>query len=127
MVSGILVCMDGSWDLDRLRQLVAENDLERGRIEYKRELGNGQKALEAITALANTFGGVVLIGVDEGQPPGDSRLNGVTAGERDRLVRLLLGPADPRHKALRSFLYLSATTTCMCTLLWWIRITLGGR
>jgi hypothetical protein len=44
------------WDLDRLQRLVIENDLERGRIEYKRELGNGHKTLEAIAALANSFG-----------------------------------------------------------------------
>jgi predicted HTH transcriptional regulator len=35
------------------------------RIEYKRELGNGNRAMEAIAALANTFGGIVLLGVDE--------------------------------------------------------------
>ena len=52
------------WDLVRLQQLVAEQDLERARIEYKRELGNGYSALEAIAALANTFGGVVLMGVN---------------------------------------------------------------
>lgn len=86
------------WDLDRLQRLVTENDLERGRIEYKRELGNGRTALEAITALANSFGGVVLIGVDEKQN-GPDRLTGVGAGERDRLVSLcwsqLVPPFSP--------------------------------
>ena len=33
-------------------------------------LGNGAKVLDAIAALANTFGGIVLVGVDEDQPPG---------------------------------------------------------
>lgn len=75
----------GEWDLDRLQRLVSENELERGRIEYKRELGNGHTTLEAITALANSFGGVVLIGIDE-KKSGSNRITGVDAGERDRLV-----------------------------------------
>jgi hypothetical protein len=74
------------WDLHRIRQIVSENDLERGCIEYKRQLDNGgRKALEAITALANTFGGVVLIGVDEDKQ-GVDRLTGVDASSRDKLV-----------------------------------------
>jgi hypothetical protein len=86
------------WDLDRLQRLVSENDLERGRIEYKRELGNGHKTLEAIAALANSFGGVVLIGIDETKN-GPDRLTGVGAGERDRLISLcwsqLVPPFSP--------------------------------
>ena len=74
-----------AWDLDRIRQIVTQNDLERGRIEYKRELGNGRKTLEAITALANTFGGVVLVGVDEDEQ-GLDRLVGVP-GRRPRPAR----------------------------------------
>lgn len=76
------------WDLASIQQLVADNDLESARIEYKRELGNGAKVLEAIAALANTFGGIVLVGVDEGQPPGPARLTGVPGGDRDRLSRM---------------------------------------
>ena len=64
------------WDLARLRQLGAQNELERGRIEYKRELGNGNSTLAAVAALANTFGGVVLVGVDEDKQ-GLDRLTGV--------------------------------------------------
>jgi hypothetical protein len=86
------------WDLDRLQRLVSENDLERGRIEYKRELGNGHTTLEAIAALANSFGGVVLIGIDETKS-GPSRITGVGAGERDRLISLcwsqLVPPFSP--------------------------------
>ncbi len=65
-----------------------ENDLERARIEYKREVGNGTKVLDAIAALANTFGGTVLVGVDEDQPLGPGRLTGVPGAERDRLSRM---------------------------------------
>jgi hypothetical protein len=86
----------GEWDLKRLRQLVVENDLERARIEYKRELTS--KVLEAIAALANTFGGVVLIGVDEDKQ-GTERLIGVAASARDRLARMcwdtLVPPYSP--------------------------------
>jgi hypothetical protein len=88
----------GEWGLDRLRRLVSENDLERGRIEYKRELGNGRTTLEAIAALANSFGGVVLVGVDEAKR-GLDRITGADAGERDRLVSLcwsqLVPPFSP--------------------------------
>jgi hypothetical protein len=72
-----------TWDLARVQQIVTQNVLERGRIEYKRELTT--KALEAISALANTFGGVVLIGVDEAKQ-GLDRLVGVPASDRTRLV-----------------------------------------
>jgi ethanolamine ammonia-lyase large subunit len=48
----------GEWDIAHLREFVAQNDLEKARIEYKRDLTG--KMLEAIAALANTFGGVVL-------------------------------------------------------------------
>jgi hypothetical protein len=88
----------GEWDFVRLRQLVIEHDLERARIEYKRELGNGNKVMEAIAALANTFGGVVLIGVDEDKQGAD-RLTGVDSSERDRLARMcwdkLVPPYSP--------------------------------
>lgn len=86
------------WNLDRLRLVVSEHDLERARIEYKRELGNGNPTLEAVAALANTFGGVILVGVDETKA-GLDRLTGVDASERDRLSRMcwdkLVPPFDP--------------------------------
>lgn len=88
----------GEWNLDRLQRLVSQHDLEGGRIEYKRELGNGNQTLEAIAALSNTFGGVVLIGVDETKQ-GVDRLIGVEATDRDRLARMcwdkLVPPFNP--------------------------------
>lgn len=88
----------GEWDLNRLHQVVGEHKLERGRLEFKRELGNGNSTLEAIAALANTFGGVVLIGVDEDKA-GLGRIVGVAAAERDRLARMcwdrLVPPFSP--------------------------------
>jgi len=83
-----------AWDLARVQQLVSQNNLERGRLEYKRELDNGRKTLEAITALANTFGGVVLIGVDEDRQ-GLDRLAGVAASERTRLVSMCWNQLTP--------------------------------
>ena len=54
--------------------------------------------LEAIAALANAFGGVVLIGVDEDKQ-GAERLTGVDASARDRLARMcwdtLVPPYSP--------------------------------
>jgi hypothetical protein len=86
------------WNLARIQRLVAEHELERGRLEYKGELGNGHRTLEAIAALANTFGGVVLVGVDE-HKEGAGRLAGVEAGSRDRLARMcwdqLVPPYSP--------------------------------
>jgi len=90
------------WDLSRLRELVVQNDRERARIEYKRELTG--KAVEAIAALANTFGGVVLIGVDEDKH-GTERLTGVDASARDRLARMcwdtLVPPYSPEIVPIR--------------------------
>jgi hypothetical protein len=83
-----------AWDIDRVWELVSQNNLERGRIEYKRELDNGRKTLEAITALANTFGGVVLVGVDEDKQ-GTDRLTGVSAAERTRLVSMCWNQLTP--------------------------------
>lgn len=91
----------GEWDLDRLRRLVSQYDLEGGRIEYKRELGNGNQTLEAIAALSNTFGGVVLVGVDETRQ-GVDRLTGVEATDRDRLARMCWDKLVP-HSIPRSF------------------------
>lgn len=92
------------WDLPRLQQIVAQNDLERGRIEYKGELGDGHTTLEAIAALANTFGGVILVGVDEKQQ-GLDRLTGVGPKEHDRLARMcwdkLVPPYDPEIVPVR--------------------------
>jgi hypothetical protein len=94
----------GEWDLGRLQQLVVQNDLERARIEYKRDLSSGNKVLEAIAALANTFGGVVLIGVDEDKQ-GTERLTGVDASARDRLARMcwdsLVPPYSPEIIPIR--------------------------
>lgn len=83
-----------AWDLARVQQIVTQNDLERGRIEYKRELGNGRKTLEAIAALGNTFGGVVFIGVDEDKQ-GLDRLTGVPADQRTRLVSMCWSQLTP--------------------------------
>lgn len=85
-----------AWDLDRIRQVVTQNDLERGRIEYKRQLDDGRRTLEAITALANTFGGVVLVGVDEDKQ-GLDRLTGVPAAERNRLVSMCWSQLTPPY------------------------------
>jgi hypothetical protein len=61
-------------------------------------LATANSTLEAIAALANTFGGVVLVGVDEDKR-GLDRLTGVDAGERDRLSRMcwdkLVPPFSP--------------------------------
>ena len=94
----------GDWDLARLQQLVVQNDLERARIEYKRDLSSRDRVLEAIAALANTFGGVVLIGVDEDKQ-GTERLTGVDASERDKLARMcwdtLVPPYSPEIIPIR--------------------------
>jgi predicted HTH transcriptional regulator len=87
-----------SWDLESIRELVKQHDLERGRIEYKRELGNDHTVLQAIAAMANTFGGTVLVGVDEDRE-GTGCLVGVPGSDRDRLARMcwdqLVPPFSP--------------------------------
>lgn len=61
-------------------------------VELKRERSRSNVA-EAVCALANTAGGVVLVGVDEADP---TRLPGVDPDERDSLVNQLQTMLEPQ-------------------------------
>jgi Putative DNA-binding domain len=89
-----------------LNQLIAEETLEGFTLEYKRELGNGTRVLEAITAQANTWGGLILVGIDEKRDsgtgfgaPGPEGIVGVEPKDRARLANMcstrLVPPFDP--------------------------------
>jgi hypothetical protein len=89
-----------------LDQLITEETLEGFTLEYKRELGNGHKVLEAVTSMANTWGGFILVGVDEKRDagtgfgaPGPQGIVGVEPKDRARLANMcstrLVPPFDP--------------------------------
>ena len=91
-------------DLD---ELVTDRIVEGFQLEYERELTNGNKVLDAVCAMANTFGGVIVVGMDESDwpehqgfgVPGPEGLVGVAPSERSRLASFcangLVLPYDP--------------------------------
>jgi hypothetical protein len=61
-------------------------------VEYKRE---GDKPAEAAAALANTYGGVVLVGVSEGDRGIPQDIVGVSRKEKEKLVNRMGTTYDP--------------------------------
>jgi hypothetical protein len=61
-------------------------------VEYKRA---GDKPIEAVAALANTYGGLLLVGVDEGDRGVPSEIRGVPLGEKEKLVNQMGTGFDP--------------------------------
>jgi hypothetical protein len=97
--------------LEVLKQLVSEETPEGFTLEYKRELGNASKVLTAVAAMANTWGGLILVGIDEQREqaagfgvPGRDGIVGVPAVDRSRLVNMcsarLVPPFDPVVRAI---------------------------
>jgi hypothetical protein len=95
-----------------LDELIDNKIPEGFQLEYKRQLDGGDKVLTAICAMANTFGGDVLIGVDEENRsesqgfgvPGPEGLVGVDQSEKSRLASFcanrLVPPFDPEISAV---------------------------
>ena len=64
---------------------------ENQQMEFKVEVGNGDRLLESICAFANSFGGTILVGVDDHR-----RVVGVDAKkERDRIGNQIYSKCDP--------------------------------
>ncbi len=64
-------------------------------VEYKRA---GDKPIEAVAALANTYGGLLFVGVDEGEKGVPSEIRGVPLGEKEKLVNQMgMGFAPHGH------------------------------
>ncbi|WP_019066181.1 AlbA family DNA-binding domain-containing protein [Streptomyces hokutonensis] len=61
-------------------------------VEYKRA---GDKPIEAVAALANTYGGLLFVGVAEGDKGVPSEITGVPLGEKERLVNQMGTSFDP--------------------------------
>ncbi|MEV8435046.1 AlbA family DNA-binding domain-containing protein [Streptomyces chartreusis] len=61
-------------------------------VEYKRA---GDKPIEAVAALANTYGGLLFVGVDEGDKGVPSEIRGVPLGEKEKLVNQMGTGFDP--------------------------------
>ena len=103
----------GDISKEDLQALVDEKIPEGFQIEYKRQMDDGTKVLRAICAMANTFGGLVLVGIDEdrGNPanegfgvPGPEGIVGVEPKEKSRLSTFcsnkLVPPFDPEIAAV---------------------------
>jgi hypothetical protein len=97
---------------EHLQELVDDGIPEGFRLEYKSQLGDGDKVLSGIAAMANTFGGVLIVGMDEADrrgsqgfgAPGPEGLIGVEVKERARLAGFcssrLVPPYDPEITAV---------------------------
>jgi hypothetical protein len=95
-------------DLTFMDGLITDKIPEGFRLEYKRQLDDGGKVLRAICSMANTFGGLILVGVDEDRSgpasqgfgaPGPDGLVGVDPSDKSRLALFcsnrLVPPFDP--------------------------------
>jgi hypothetical protein len=78
--------------LEMVEDFVALRIPENLRVEYKRE---GDKPAEAAAALANTYGGVVLVGVSEGDRGIPQDIVGVSRKEKEKLVNRMGTTYDP--------------------------------
>jgi Putative DNA-binding domain len=95
-----------------LEALVDDRIPEGFQLEYKRQLDNGRKVLLAVCAMANTFGGIVLVGIDEDRSdqnsgfgvPGPGGLVGVAPRDKSRLSTFcsnnFVPPFDPEISAI---------------------------
>ncbi|MGV9243609.1 AlbA family DNA-binding domain-containing protein [Streptomyces sp. NPDC003710] len=61
-------------------------------VEYKKA---GDKPIEAVAALANTYGGLLFVGVAEGEKGVPSEITGVPLGEKEKLVNQMGTGFDP--------------------------------
>lgn len=91
----LLFTVDASQlDLALVRNFLELDIEENFTVEYK---CNGDGALEAVAAMANTYGGMILVGVDANRQAKDrpGPVIGVPAGEKERLVNKVAGVFDP--------------------------------
>lgn len=95
-------------------QALIDNEVSEGsRLDYKRELGDGRRVVRTIAAMANTFGGVLIVGMDESSAeedrgfdiPGANGLVGVDPGAKEKLAgwcsNRLEPPFDPEIVSVR--------------------------
>ena len=103
----------GEIEKSDLDALIADKTPEGFQLEYKRQLDSGDKVLNAISAMANTFGGIILVGFDEERgrsssqgfgAPGPDGLVGVDPRDKSRLSMFcsnkLVPPFDPEISAI---------------------------
>ena len=102
----------GEVTIDVLNELISSKIPEGFQLEYKRQLGDGNKVLDAICAMANTFGGLIMVGIDEDRgrstqgfgAPGPDGLVGVEPSQRSRLTAFcsnrLVPPFDPEIESV---------------------------
>jgi hypothetical protein len=78
--------------LDMVQDFVDLKIREGLTVEYKRA---GDKPIEAVAALANTYGGLLLVGVAEGERGVPSEILGAPMGEKEKLINQMATRFDP--------------------------------
>jgi hypothetical protein len=88
----LLTAPSNELTVQTVKDFVALGIAENLTVEYKRQ---GDKPIEAVAALANTYGGIVLVGVAEEPKTVPSEVVGVTRKEKESLVNQLATKFDP--------------------------------
>lgn|GEM_PF-6773312 len=83
-------------DAHTIRDFVAERNPETINLEYKRELND--RVHRAVAAMANTYGGLILVGVAEKNGLPNPELVGVPLEARDRLVSKCFSKIEPPYE-----------------------------
>ncbi|MBY8889423.1 ATP-binding protein [Streptomyces sp. PTM05] len=78
--------------LDMVQDFVNLKIREGLTVEYKRA---GDKPIEAVAALANTYGGLLLVGVAEEEKGVPSEIVGAPLGEKEKLINQMATRFDP--------------------------------
>ncbi|MGW1259990.1 AlbA family DNA-binding domain-containing protein [Streptomyces sp. NPDC002513] len=78
MVTPLFAASMADLTIERIRALAARPDqLESQTLEFKREYSSS--LLKSIAAMANTYGGMILVGVNDRAADGEDRVVGVDA------------------------------------------------
>ena len=91
-VHQLLTAPNGAVTLEMVEDFVSLGIPENLTVEYKRE---GDKPAEAAASLANTYGGIVLVGVSEGDRGIPQDIVGVSRKEKEKLVNRMGTTYDP--------------------------------
>jgi len=89
--ASLFSCSAADVTVDRVRQLVDQNMPESLTLEYKEVFSSG--IIKTIAAMANSYGGIVIVGVKDG--PGDERLVGVGEATITQIVNACHDSLEP--------------------------------
>jgi hypothetical protein len=90
-IASLFACRADDVTLDRVRELVAVGQPESLTLEYKESYA--QKIPDSVAAMANSYGGLILVGVPERNVP--DRITGVEEGEIVKIVNACHQKLEP--------------------------------